>query len=198
MVKERLINDNVFSIIDQLHKFEFGEHNILVYPDFDALRDLYSHHCKKRLEQDNEIVLLLPHYETVANVRFALKELDINVEHYEKEGLLIIMDAIDAIFNPTTREFIAYLAGLESRARSKGRKGVCVIADMGPFYHMRKIDQLVEYETSIPPTQPNVKSSLLCVYHAKDFDRLDQDKKDSICKSHFREIIVSKNAENGQ
>lgn len=190
MVKERLIRGDVHSVVDELHQFEFGEHNILVYPDYDALRDLYTQHCRKRLIAGNEIVLLLPHYETINSVRDALRELDIDIRQYEEEGALIIMDAMSTLFNPSEHDFIEYLKGLENRARVKGKSGICVIADMGSFYHLGKVNEMIEYEKGIPPRRSNVKSSLLCVYHTKDFDRLSNEQKGTICRSHYREILL--------
>ena len=192
MVKERLIHGDVQTIIEQLHKFEFGEHNILVYPDYDTLRDLYSRHCRKRLEGGNEIVLLLPHYETINSVRDTLRELDIDVAKCEKEQVLIIMDALATIFNPTADNFREYLRGLENRARTTGKSGICVIADMGSFYHLGRMDELVNYEIAIPPRRQDVKSSLLCLYHNKDFDRLSKQQRDLVCQCHYREIMVDR------
>ena len=188
MVKERLIRGDVQTIIQQLHQFEFGEHNILVYPDYETLRDLYSQHCRIRLKEGNEIVLLLPHYETLNSVRQALMELDIDVKQYEKDQTLIIMDAINTIFNPTSEDFREYLKGLENRARATGKAGICVIADMGSFYHLGKVKEMIDYETGIPPKRNDVKSSLLCVYHSKDFDRLNKEHRDLICRCHYREV----------
>lgn len=179
------------AIIEQLHRFEFGEHNILVYPDYETLRDLYSQHCRKRLKEDNEIVLLLPHYETINSVREALRELDIDVAKYEQDQSLMIMDAITTIFNPTAGDFRDYLKGLENRAKAIGKSGICVIADMGSFYHLGKLDEMINYEVAIPPRRQEVKSSLHCLYHSKDFDRLSKDQKDLICKCHYREIQLN-------
>jgi DcmR-like sensory protein len=189
MVRERLLDGTLLTVVEQLHKFEFGEHNILVYPDHDTLRELYARHCKKRLETDNEVVVLLPHYLTGPSVRYALQEFEIDVKRYEAEQSLLIMDAINTMFNPSTTDFLGYLSGLESRARAKKKNGICVIADMGVFYHMRKIDDLVKYEASIP-SKTELKSNLLCVYHKRDFDRLVKEQQEMICKSHYREIQI--------
>jgi hypothetical protein len=49
LVKEKLVNDDVFAILEQLCAVEFGEHNILIYNDLDSFRDVYSQYVKKRL-----------------------------------------------------------------------------------------------------------------------------------------------------
>lgn len=192
MVKERLVSGNLIAIIEQIHKFEFGEHNILTYPDYDSLRELYARHCKQRLDRNNEIVMLLTHYLTPASIRFALQELEIDVKRHEQEQTLIIADAVSTMFNPSAQDFIGYLKGLEKRLHIKKKEGICIIADMGAFYHMRKISELLEYETSIP-SKTDLKSTLLCIYHEHDFERLPKNEQDAICKSHFRELVLHHN-----
>ena len=189
MVKERLIDGTLMTVVEQLHKFEFGEHNILVYPDLDTLRELYARHCKKRLEKDNELVILLPHYVNSPSIRYAVQEVEIDVKRYEADQTLVIMDAINTMFNPSTTDFLAYLRGLEARARAKKKDGICVIVDMGAFYHLGKTDELIKYEASIP-SKSELKSNLLCVYHKRDFDRLLGEQQVAICKSHHREIMI--------
>jgi len=189
LVKERLVNGNLLTIVDQLQSFEFGEHNILIYPDYDSLRELYARHCKQRLENDNEMVMILPHYLTPASIRFALQELEIDTQRYEQDQVLIIMDAVNTMFNPSASEFLSYLKGLESRAQAKKKEGICVIADMGAFYHMKKSNELVEYERSIP-SKSSLRSTMLCIYHKQDLERLSHEERDSICKSHYRELVV--------
>jgi len=44
-------------IIGKLNKIDHGEHIILIYPNMDSFREIYSHYCKTTLE-NNEIVLL--------------------------------------------------------------------------------------------------------------------------------------------
>ena len=189
LVSERLVNGDLLAIVEQLHKFEFGEHNILTYPDYDSLRELYARHSKQRLTLSNEIVILLPHYLTPASIRYALEELEIDVKKHELDQTLIIADAISTIFNPSSTDFLSYLKGLEGRARAKNKAGICVIADMGAFYHLRKINELVEYERSIP-TKTDLKSTLLCAYHKRDFERLQKSERESICRSHHRELVI--------
>jgi hypothetical protein len=85
-----------------------GTHCLMVYPDLMTLRGIYSHYTKIQLEDNNEIVLILPYYETTDMVRLALSGRDnsnnpfgfsgINVSKYEKDGSLIIMDSLKVYF----------------------------------------------------------------------------------------------------
>jgi hypothetical protein len=189
LVRERLVNGNLTTIVEQLSKFEFGEHNILTYPDYDSLRELYARHCKQRLEKGNEIVVILPHYLTPVSIRLAMQELEIDVNKHEQDQTLVIMDAVSTMFNPSPNDFVEYLQGLEHRARAKNKDGICILADMGAFYHMRKEKEIMQYESSIPQ-KSSLKSTLLCIYHNHDFERLSKEAREAICKSHLRELSL--------
>jgi hypothetical protein len=98
----------------------------LYYPNIETLREAYSRYAKKQLEDNNEIVLILPYYETANKVRKTLSggfvslleegngndgssaDADdtnnsnnniIDVGKYEKEGSLIIMDSTKGYFD---------------------------------------------------------------------------------------------------
>jgi hypothetical protein len=55
-------------ILEHLNKAEYSSHSILVYPNIETLRETYSTYAKSQLEDNNEIVLILPYYETVWTV----------------------------------------------------------------------------------------------------------------------------------
>ncbi len=61
-------------ILEHLNKAEYGTHYILVYPNIEMLRHTYSRYVKTQLEDNNEIVLLLPYYEASNKVRKTLSE----------------------------------------------------------------------------------------------------------------------------
>jgi hypothetical protein len=46
-----------FLRLQQLAGIDYGEHVILIYPNLDSLREIYSQYCRNALE-DNELVLL--------------------------------------------------------------------------------------------------------------------------------------------
>jgi hypothetical protein len=120
-MKENLITGSNNEILEHLNQAEYGTHSILVYPDIETLREAYSRYAKSQLEDNNEIVLILPYYETADKVRKTLsgglvslseegngKDADANdtnngnsitdIEKHEKEGSLIIMDSVKGYF----------------------------------------------------------------------------------------------------
>jgi hypothetical protein len=162
-MKENLITGSNNEILDHLFHAEYGTHSILVYPNIETLRETYSRYVKMQLEDNNEIVLILPYYETANNVRKILSEgfvsniadgndsvvvaavngtknnSIIDVARHEKEGSLIIMDSVKGYFgsgnDDDDTDLMAFVKQLVKKAESSGKNGVSVIADLGSFYH---------------------------------------------------------------
>jgi len=70
-----------------------GEHHVIVYQDLVGFRKIYGQYTKKYPEQDDELVVLLPHYETVDSVIVVLQKAGVDVSTYGRQGFLLIMDA---------------------------------------------------------------------------------------------------------
>jgi hypothetical protein len=96
--------------LDALKASQMGTHCLLVYPDLPSVRAIYSKYTKTQLEDNNEIVLILPYYDTPDMVRRVLSGMNPNVnnvgsnlglfsgnvEKYESYGSLIIRDSVKA------------------------------------------------------------------------------------------------------
>ena len=187
------------SVLEILDKFKkqsnFGEHDILIYPDRYALREVYSRACKMALE-NNEAVIMLLHYETRDNVLTYLRELGIDVYNYEKkERSLLIVDSAKDYFG-TAKDFLFYLKLMNTNASRRNKRGILVLLDVGFHYYphrissQRGIDLLMEYEESIP-AKLDLNVKILCLYPIKDFDILKQpDQKEYLLKLHFRRYKI--------
>src|SRR4030095_9326797 len=107
-----MAKNDVFSAINQLRQADYRDHYMIVYPDLTTLRKIYSRYIKFQLEENNEIVLIIPYYETTDTVRRVLSEKKknddntnsenglpyIDVQKYENEGSLVIIDSAKAYF----------------------------------------------------------------------------------------------------
>jgi hypothetical protein len=111
--KQKAILRGVNETLDAIKESETGTHGLLVYPDITTLRAIYSRLTKIQLEDKNEIVLILPYYETTDMVRLVLSGSNvygdditnnpvgysgIDVRKYEKEGSLVIVDSLKGYF----------------------------------------------------------------------------------------------------
>ena len=187
------------SVLEVLDKFKkqsnFGEHDILIYPDRYALREVYSRACKMALE-NNEAVIMLLHYETKDNVLTYLRELGMDVFNCEKkERSLLIVDSAKDYFG-TAKDFLFYLKLMNMNISRRNKRGILVLLDVGFHYYphrissQRGIDLLMEYEESLP-AKLDLNVKILCLYPIRDFDILRQpDQKEYLLKLHFRRYKI--------
>jgi len=182
---------------------DYGSHYIIVYPDLSTLRRIYSNYSNIQLENKNDIVLLLPFYETTESVRKilsggfhdAISSLDIGKN--EKDGSLVIVDSKKAYFGSKTIVDIKTFVGmLIEHAKHSQKTGVCVIADMGAFFYLNKIQELVKYETTLPPKfDLNLKA--FCCYHESDFSNyLIGEQDHNLLHHHGKAMIMNTTSSN--
>src|SRR5918994_4430476 len=190
----RLIHENSLGIGEHLSKMTLGEHNMLIYADINSLREIYCSHSRNRLQSRNNAVIILYHYESKGSITNALKEFDIEVDRYEADRSLIIMDANELIFKPTLDNFMQYLKSLEGLAIKYGKNGIDVIADviadMGSSRHLGNEQELIEGENRFNIISADSRSSIMCCYHDKELKVLDAARINEIHKLHLNNFIV--------
>jgi len=179
------------TILEKLKRVRQGSHYIVVYPDLLTLRKIYSQYTRRQIKEKKEIVLILPHYETTDMVRYALFELPkIDVRKYEKQDFLLIIDSTRAYFGSSI-DVVAFVKSLVNYADQIGKNGVSVLADMGSFFHYNKLNDLIEYESSLPP-RSDIKAKGLCLYNKDDFNwRLSRIQKKKLLEHHGRELLIT-------
>jgi hypothetical protein len=176
----------------ELHKSEFGSHFLVIYHDLDTFRELYSLYAKAALK-DNEIVVILPFYETVNNIRSILSEDSacIDVGRYEKEQSLLIIDSLKSYFG-SQEGLMPFVKKIVEFAKVSGRSGVSVIGDMGPFFYYGKDDGLLHYETTTLPTRfEGINLKGICTYHRQDFKKFSEKEKGMLLNHHGKTLYLS-------
>jgi hypothetical protein len=176
----------------ELHKSEFGSHFLVIYHDLDTFRELYSLYAKAALK-DNEIVVILPFYETVNNIRIILSEDSacIDVGKYEKEQSLLIIDSLKSYFG-SQEGLMPFVKKIVEFAKVSGRSGVSVIGDMGPFFYYGKNDGLLHYETTTLPTRfEGINLKGICTYHRQDFKKFSEKEKGMLLNHHGKTLYLS-------
>ena len=158
-------------VAQELHQSKFGAHFLIVYQDLVTFREMYSYYVKAALK-NNEIVLILPFYETTDNVRQILSEdpACIDVRKYEKEQLLLIMDSVKAYFS-LKGGLMPFVNQIVNFAKASGKDGVSVIGDMGSFFYNQKNGGLMDYEMTLPTQFEGMTLKGFCVYHKRDYER---------------------------
>ncbi len=142
---------------------EDGENCILVYPNLQTFREIYTQYVKDHLlareeeeeQKENEvdnnidyldnnnrhkgqslmprIILIATFYDTVNAVRHNLSAVGVDVQSHIDDGSLLIVDAFDGYY-PNTDGMKKLVVSLSERARKEGRIGVSVISNMGFFF----------------------------------------------------------------
>ncbi|HEX6377493.1 MAG TPA: MEDS domain-containing protein [Nitrososphaeraceae archaeon] len=173
-------------ISNELKRSQIGSHLFVEYTDLLTLREMYSYYTKSALHNDNEIVVILPFYETKDKVREILSEDSacIDVRKYEKEQRLLIMDSLKGYFGlvdglmPFVKQTVDY-------AKASGRRNVTVMSDMGSFFYYDKKNDLVGYEMQLC-RKFDMKLKGICLYHIHDFERLPNSDRQKFYQYHSR------------
>jgi hypothetical protein len=172
---------------------DYGIHVLVVYEDLAILREFYSYYVKKRVEERNEVIQMAPFYETENSVRKALSEghIPMDIEKWEKaEKSIIIVDSLKKYAgNISPDSDYDYNKNLVEYVKAKGKTGVSMIADKGVFPFKHRIDELVNFELSLP-SKYDIDLKRICIYHQKDFNRLSKEQKQKLVNHHVIAIKI--------
>ena len=207
--------DNEESIQRWFHEeVEDGENSILVYPDMQTFRQIYTKYVKDQLvsarkqevEEENNnnssrdnneqsksrIILISPFYETVDSVKHQLSAFGVeNVQGLTDSGSLVISDSFHSFF-PDPNGMKKLIDSLSERARKEGRPGVTAIVDVGFFFLFggdSKAADLISYEASLAPkTQDgNVKGISCC--HWGNYETLTERDKELLTQGQKKKLL---------
>ena len=186
------VNCHVNDALDHINQAEHGAHYMIIYPDLDTLRKLYSSYVHKQIKENNEIVLINPFYETTDSVRQVLSEKyndGMNsISKYENEKSLIVIDSLEEYFGQ--QPDMAFKRNLANHARQAGRNGLSILGDIGAYPHKSKHKDLVDYESSLPAKYDDVPMKGFCLYHQRDFDNFSDDQKQKLTEHHGKAIKI--------
>jgi hypothetical protein len=202
-------NESIMKWFDE--EVRDGENSILVYPNLQTFRQIYTKHVKHQLakagdveEDDNNnnsrdnkqsksrIILIAPFYETVDSVKHNLSAFGVkNVQRLIENGSLVIVDAFYS-FLPDINSMKKLIDSLSQRARKEGRDGVTAIVDMGSFFLFggdSKAADLISYEASLAPkTQDGNVKGFSC-YHVENYDTLTYADKEQLTQGQKKKLL---------
>ncbi len=178
---------NSLQIIKDLRRSDIREHNMLLYPDLQSYREIYSE-CTKQALENNEVVFLATTYDSFENIDNILKSKGISVDYERKKGSLVIVDAVRA-YQIDTYGAMNLAKDLIMRADSGKKTGVFNISDMGSFFLTERIGDLIQYEESIPKRM-DLKFVAICAYHKDNFGMLTDYQQQKLLSSHNRVVHI--------
>ncbi len=169
-----------------------GENGIVVYPNLQSFRQIYTQFVKEQLEKANEslmprsIILIATFYETIDSIKHHLSAVGVqNVQSIIDNGSLLIIDSFSSYF-PDIDGMKKLVATLSERARKEGRDGVTAIVDMGFFFMFGgdgRATELINYEASLAPKTEGYNVKGFSCYHGGNFSTLkDNQKKELVQK----------------
>jgi len=188
---DRIVRGNSLEIAEMTAEkglIEPGSHTLLVYNDLEAFREIYTQYSRAVLPQ-NEIVVIGTQYEAINDVKNNLRVSNIDVERYLREGTLFIVDAQHGYQNADTHGVWKFALSLLSRAKKEGRQGVSWFGDAGSFFSFEKIEELMQYELSLPQRYEDTIKTV-CSYHSKDFETLTEAQQHALFDHHPKSLVV--------
>ena len=179
--KQIINSDSISSIIEDVRRSDFQEHNLLIYPNLSSFRQIYSE-CTKQALDNNEIVFLATTYDSFNRIDYALKNKGISVDDERKDGNLIIVDALK-VYQIDTSMAMNFAKDLVLRAAKDGKPGVFNLSDMGSFFLSERIDALLNYEQSLPKKM-DLRFKAICSYHRDNFGMLAEEQQRALLSGH--------------
>jgi hypothetical protein len=186
-INSKYHSNSIYSIIEDIRRSDFQEHNLLIYPDLPSFRQIYSE-CTKQALDNNEIVFLATTYDSFDIIEDALRSKQISVDDEKKKGSLIIVDAVRA-YQIDTNGAMNFAKDLAVRAARDGKEGVFNLSDMGSFFLFERIDRLIEYEQNVPKKM-DFKFKAICSYHRDNFGILAEEQQRTLLSGHNTVIGV--------
>ncbi|MBV9666552.1 MAG: MEDS domain-containing protein [Nitrososphaeraceae archaeon] len=183
MIKD-LIHCHFNDALHHLNQANYGSHLMIIYPDLDTLRELYSNYIHKQIEDNNEIVLVNPFYETADSVRRVLSEKfnhGMDATKYEEENVLMIADSLQEYLG---NQPYKYFKQSLSNCTEMKKNGLSVLSDLGAYNHRYMHDDLVDHESSLSTKDIGVPMKGFCLYHQKDFGRFSDEQQQKLIKHH--------------
>jgi hypothetical protein len=198
---------------------EDGENTILVYPNTQTFRQIYTKYVKDHLvsarkqeveeEEENNnnnnnssrdnneqsksrIILIAPFYETVDSVKNHLSALGVeNVQGLIDSGSLVMADSFHSFF-PDSNGMKKLIDSLSERARKEGRPGVTAIVDVGFFFLFggdSKAADLISYEASLAPKTQDGNVKGVSCYHWGNYETLTERDKELLTQGQIKKLL---------
>jgi MEDS: MEthanogen/methylotroph, DcmR Sensory domain len=185
----RIVNADPATILKFIKNSNYGDHNLVIYPDLEQFEEFYIECCKDSILDRNEIFVLLTHYQHVSAVRKKMYLLaGIDTARYEKDGTLVILDSQMA-YKPSLEQTVRY-NNLMKHAKEHDKNGITLLGDLGTFFLNKRIADLISHEVSVP-SRIDADIRAFCCYHKYDFSILQEEQRKRILRHHLNNLILA-------
>jgi|SoiMetStandDraft_2_1073263.scaffolds.fasta_scaffold40387_2 hypothetical protein len=177
-------------MLDKIRQSKFGEHNLILYEDYDTLCNIRLEYCKTTLESLNEMVFLLSDNVSISNFFLGLKNTGLDVQKYRSEGSLIVVESKKGYFGLTNElvDLMIMINMLLQRLIKLDKSGLTIFSDKALFFHYSRIDDLIKHEAgrlvSLTSSKYHNRMKTFCYYNTKDFESLTGYQKQMLIDNH--------------
>lgn len=205
------LSAGVRQVMKSLFQIPLTTHTILVYPNMNTIREIYTNYIDTNRHTLSELFVLLPFYETIDSVKRNLmynNESTQNYENMKHDGSLVIQDANTVLerdiksntdyvsqTNDESPHIVEFLNRVASHSKRINRNMISLWIDTGVFYNFENgVGSLINYERAFPSIVANYPIKQICLYHQKDFEnRLNkQEQIEAVDKHQKRVLMVDK------
>ena len=203
-----IMNAGVRHVMKELFQIPLATHTILVYPNIDALREIYTNYIDITSHELSELFVILPFYETIESVKNNLMynyESTQNYDYMKHEGSLIIRDAntilekdiksntdyVSQAYNEPPN-IVDFLKRVSSHSKKINKDTISLWIDTGVFYNFENgIGSLMKYERAFPKIVANYPIKQFCLYHQKDYEnRLNKHEQIETVDKHQKRLMM--------
>ena len=194
-------------------EIEEGENGIIIYPNLQTFRQIYTQYVKDQQEKEEEkendsthnkqlmprIILIATFYETIDSVKHSLNVVGVDVQRHIDNGSLVIVDAFSSYY-PDINGMKKLVASLSQRARKEGRVGVSAIVDMGYFFLFGgdgRATELINYEASLPPKTEGGNVIGFSCYHGGNYNTLKDSQRKELAQKGKKVLEVTESTYGG-
>jgi 6-phosphogluconate dehydrogenase (decarboxylating) len=193
-----------------------GENGIVVYPNLQTFRQIYTKYVKDKLAKEAEeekddnnnskgngqlskprIILIATFYETTDSVKHSLSAVGVkDIQSLINNGSLVIVDAFSSYY-PDIDGMKKLVASLSDRAKKEGRVGVTAIVDMGFFFILGGDDratELVNYEASLAPKTEGSNVKGFSCYHGGNYNTLKDSQKEELAQKGKKVLEITESS----
>jgi hypothetical protein len=194
------------SVMEWFNEVGYGENGIIIYPNLQSFRQIYTRYAKEQLEKEDNssnicngqsrqrIILIAPFYETPESVRHQLSAVGVrDIQSLIDNGSLVIVDAFSSYY-PDISGMKKLIASLSDRARKEGRDGVAAIIDMGFFFLFGgdgKATELIKYEASLAPKTEGGNVRGLSCYPGGNYNTLKDSQKEELAQKGKKVLEIT-------
>jgi hypothetical protein len=189
-------NESVMKWFDEVGE---GENGIVIYPNLQSYRQIYTKYAKEQLEKEEEndnnihieqskrprILLIATFYETIDSVKHHLSAVGVkSIQRRIEKGSLLIIDSFSSYY-PDVNGMKKLVASLSERAKREHRVGVTAIVDMGFFFLFGgdgRATELINYEASLPPKTEGGNVKGFSCYDGRNYGTLKDNQKKELAQ----------------